>query len=62
MLRHLTPDGRRIETAFVYPPIPVRDFDYSAVTEDYDGAAACPIGYGRTAEAAVADLLEQLAA
>ena len=50
------------------PPIPQRDFDWCAIDEDrYDvdcdqGGyfAKSPIGYGRTREAAVADLLEQL--
>jgi len=61
MTRH-TPDGRKIITSFVCPPIPVRHFDWSAVTEDYDGApdASCPVGHGRTEEEAIADLLDQL--
>lgn len=60
MTPRLTPDGRKIETAYAYPPIPDRSFDYSAVTEDYDGDARCPVGYGRTEEAAIADLLQQI--
>lgn len=57
-----TPDGRKIETDFVYPPIPDRRFDWSAVTEDADGApdASCPIGHGRTEAEAVADLLQKI--
>lgn len=56
-------DGLVIETSFDYPPIPVRDFDWSAVTDNYDGeldAGFQPVGRGRTEEAAIADLLEQI--
>lgn len=61
MTRH-TPDGRKIVTAHWLKPIPVNGFDWSAVTEDYDGApdASCPVGHGPTEEAAVADLLEKI--
>jgi len=54
----------KIRTEYVYPPIPIRDFDWSAVDDDtYDGApdAHCPIGRGRTEKEAIDDLLEQLA-
>lgn len=53
----------KIRTDYVYPPIPIRWFDWSAVDEDtYDGAedSNCPIGYGETEVEAIADLLEQL--
>jgi hypothetical protein len=41
------------------PPIPVRSFDYGAVDDDtYDGPG-CPIGWGETPEAAIADLKAQ---
>lgn len=53
----------RIVTEHVYPPIPCRQFDWSAVDADtYDGApdAHCPIGRGPTEQAAVADLMRQL--
>jgi hypothetical protein len=50
----------KIRTEYVYPPIPIRDFDWSAVDDDtYDGEG-CPIGHGRTEEAAIADLMEQI--
>jgi hypothetical protein len=39
------------------PPIPIRDFDWSALRSDYE--PGMPIGRGATEEAAVADLLEQ---
>lgn len=44
-----------IITNFVYPPIPDRQFDYSAVRYGYE--PGCPIGWGRTEEEAIADLL-----
>ncbi len=57
----------KIITSFDPKPIPMRQFDWSAVRDGYDGGDAwCggdvhgdPIGYGRTEEAAIADLLEQ---
>jgi hypothetical protein len=50
----------KIRTEHVFPPIPVRQFDWSAVDDDtYDGHGS-PIGYGRTEQEAVADLLEQM--
>ncbi len=53
--------GQRIVTHYVYPPIPVRDFDWSAVLEGYDGAdGGDPQGTGPTEQAAIADLVEQL--
>lgn len=53
----------KIRTNFEYPPIPIRDYDWSAIDDDtYDGApdSHCPIGRGRTEAQAIADLLEQL--
>lgn len=53
----------KIITSFIYPAIPIRDFDWCAVTEDYDGAPDAGrqfIGNGRTEEEAIADLKEQL--
>ena len=52
----------KIRTTFVYPPIPIRDFDWSATDDDtYDGAEDSgnrnQIGYGRTEQEAVADLM-----
>lgn len=48
----------KINTRCIYPPIPLRSFDWEAVTDDYDGGD--PIGFGRTEEEAIADLREQL--
>lgn len=55
--------GTRIITEFVYPPIPLRQFDYSATLDGYDGSEDShePIGWGATEAEAIADLREQLA-
>ena len=51
----------KIKTHYVYPPIPIRNFDWSAVDDDtYDGPGS-PIGYGRTEQDAIDDLLDQIA-
>lgn len=60
--------GIRISTNFEYPPIPVRNMDWSAVDSntydcdcDQDGFfTSCPIGRGATEEEAIADLLQQI--
>jgi hypothetical protein len=49
----------RIRTENVYPPIPVRQWDWSAV-DDKTYEPGCPIGWGRTEQAAIDDLIEQL--
>jgi hypothetical protein len=48
----------RVITSHVYPPIPSRNFDWSAVADGYEPGV--PIGFGPTKEAAIADLLEQI--
>lgn len=52
----------KINTSFVYPPIPLREFDWAATYDDYDGAEDSgnrgEIGYGRTEADAIADLVE----
>jgi hypothetical protein len=54
-------DRGKINTDFVYPPIPIRAFDYCAYFDgdepDDDGRMLC--GHGRTPEAAMIDLVEQ---
>lgn len=53
----------KIRTSHDYPPIPTRDADWSAVTDDYDwapDAKDCPVGRGRTEQDAINDLVEQL--
>lgn len=55
----------RIVTAYIYPPIPERCFDWQATREgEYDGApdAGWPpncIGFGPTEQAAIDDLIGQ---
>ena len=49
----------KIKTSFDYPPIPIRNFDWSAWDDEtYDGEG-CPMGHGKTEQEAIADLLEQ---
>lgn len=47
----------KIRTECVYPPIPLRQFDWSATFDNYE--PGCPCGWGRTEQEAIADLLEQ---
>jgi hypothetical protein len=56
-------EGYTIHTEHVCPPIPVRNYDWRAVLDSYDGAPDAGPQYegtGRTEEAAIRDLLEQL--
>lgn len=60
-------DVVRINTSFDYPPIPVRNCDWSAVTDDYEAwtedgewTTTHPAGHGATEEEAIADLLIQI--
>ena len=50
-------EGHKIETEFVYPPIPDRSMDWRATFEGFDEGD--PMGVGPTELAAIADLLEQ---
>lgn len=47
-----------IITEFWAKSIPIRQFDWTAVDDNYE--PGCPIGYGRTEQEAIDDLLEQL--
>lgn len=48
--------SNKIKTSHVYPPIPIREFDWQAY---YDGEEeAGQYGHGRTEAAAVVDLIE----
>jgi hypothetical protein len=47
-----------IITEFVRPPIPTRQFDYSATTDQYEPGD--PVGFGETEAKARADLTDQL--
>lgn len=44
----------KIITRYDPPPIPIREFDWSAVTDDYEPGH--PIGWGSTEKEAVRDL------
>jgi hypothetical protein len=46
----------KIITAFVYPPIPIRRYDWSAVREGYDEGD--PVGWGATEQEAINELLK----
>jgi hypothetical protein len=46
-----------IATTYWPKPIPDRNFDWAATRKWYD--AGDPIGYGRTEEEAIADLIEK---
>lgn len=56
--------GQIVQTYYCPPPIPTRDYDWSAIPENYDGAEDSRtrylIGWGRTREEAIADLREKL--
>jgi len=56
--------GRKINTDYWAKPIPLRDFDWTATFDDYDYAPDetyhHPIGYGRTEQDAINDLLSQV--
>jgi len=47
-----------MRTEFVYPPIPLRDWDWSAVEDGYEPGD--PIGRGPTEAEAIIDLQEQI--
>lgn len=47
---------KEIVTHCVYPPIPIRDFDYCAY---YRGEEDGNNGWGKTAQAAIEDFLEK---
>jgi hypothetical protein len=48
----------KIVTDFWAKPIPLRQFDWQAVTDNYEGGDA--IGYGATEQEAILDLQAQL--
>lgn len=59
----------KLKTHYDPPPIPMRGFDWSATTDNYDASyegpedgwvANEPVGYGATEKLAVDHLLEQL--
>ena len=48
---------KKIITSYECPPIPVREYDWSASRENWDLDE--PIGYGRTEQDAIDDLIEK---
>jgi hypothetical protein len=53
----------KIETNYDYPPIPIRNMDWSAIDADsYDGVedGNCMMGNGATKQEAINDLLSQV--
>lgn len=48
---------KKILTDYVYPPIPLRQFDWSAVYDGYEPGE--PIGWGVTEALAIQDLEEK---
>jgi len=49
--------GKSVVTSHVFPPIPLRCHDWSAVRDGYD--TGDPMGMGETESAAIADLIAQ---
>jgi len=47
----------KIITSYDYPPIPIRDYDWSAIRDDYEPGDL--IGTGRTEQDAIDDLVRQ---
>jgi hypothetical protein len=47
----------KIITSYDYPPIPIRDYDWSAIREEYEPGDL--IGTGRTEQDAINDLVRQ---
>ncbi len=54
----MTWNGIHIKTQHVFPPIPNRNFDWSACLDGREESG--PYGQGATEHIAVADLVEQL--
>lgn len=48
-------DGRKVTTEFIFPPIPVREFDWVATFDDYEPGG--PVGRGATEAEAIEDLM-----
>jgi hypothetical protein len=49
--------SKRIITEHVYPPIPIREFDWCATFAGYEPGE--PQGYGATKQAAIEDLMDK---
>ena len=53
-------DLEQIKTSYVFPPIPMRQFDWCAYMDGREEAG--PYGWGRTEEEAVKDLTQEIEA
>ncbi len=49
-----------IRTDYIFPPIPDRRFDWSAIDDDSYCGHGSSVGYGRTEQEAVDDLRQQM--
>lgn len=59
-IKDLLPDVE-IKTYYDPPPIPMRDFDWAAIDiRTYGGEPSDPIGFGKTKNAAIKELVNQL--
>jgi hypothetical protein len=56
MTQHI--NGKPIRTHWLFPPIPVRIYDWTAVLDSYEPDD--PIGYGVTEQDAINDLRQQI--
>ena len=50
-----------IKTYYNPPPIPQRNYDWAAIDDStYGGEPSDPVGFGKTEEEAIRDLLDQI--
>jgi len=62
MTKLILKNGHVVNTSFDYPAIPLRNWDWSCVNDNYDGAPDAGrqiIGIGRTEQEAIINYLEQ---
>lgn len=57
MIIKKTKEMEKIITSYDHPPIPIRDYDWSAIREDYEPGDL--IGTGKTEQDAKDDLVRQ---
>jgi len=49
-----------ITTEHVFPPIPIRDYDWKAMRKEDEGEEHATTGWGETEQAAISDLIDLL--
>ncbi len=54
----INPPKHKIQTRHIFPPIPIRNFDWSATFGNYEPGQ--PIGHGATEQEAIEDLKAQV--